>query len=198
VGAELGRELARRLGVEPAIIEYPSPGAAIDAVGTGWDVAFVAADPERETATAFTPPYVEIETTYLVRNGSRIQRVADADTAGVKIATGVTSGYTFVLRRQIRSAELVLLNNEDALEALQAGAVDAMAGLRFGLEQFARRVPGSRVLPDNFTLVRQAIAVPRANTEALTYVTEFVRDVVRSGLAADAIRRTGLPGARVP
>src|SRR5688572_12415602 len=52
VGAQLARELARRLGAEAVLIEYPTPGAVTDAVGKEWDVAFIAADPERAGAIA--------------------------------------------------------------------------------------------------------------------------------------------------
>src|SRR4051812_19122880 len=57
VGADLARELARRIGTTATLIEYPTPGAVTDAVGKEWDIAFVAADPDRATAIAFTAPY---------------------------------------------------------------------------------------------------------------------------------------------
>ena len=66
LGAELSKELARRLGVEVVLREYPSPGAITDVAGKEWDIAFVAADPDREDAMSFTAPYVELDATYLV------------------------------------------------------------------------------------------------------------------------------------
>jgi hypothetical protein len=86
VGAQLARELARRLGAEAVLVEYPTPGAVTDAVGKEWDVAFIAADPERTGTLAFTPAYVELDATYLVRDAS-IRTVADVDRAGATIAT---------------------------------------------------------------------------------------------------------------
>src|SRR5262245_35653110 len=79
VGTEIGRDLARRLGADVVFVPYPTPGAVTDAVAKEWDIAFVASDPERATAIAFTPAYVELDATYLVRGDSVIQRVADAD-----------------------------------------------------------------------------------------------------------------------
>jgi hypothetical protein len=41
------------------------------------------------------------------------------------------------------------------------------------------------------------LAVPRANTAALAYVTSFVADVKTSGFVTTAIEQTGLAGVRV-
>jgi ABC-type amino acid transport substrate-binding protein len=197
VGTQMARELARRLGTEAVLIEYPTPGAVTEGVGRDWDVAFIAADPERTGAIAFTPPYVELDATYLVREASPIRAVADVDRTGAKIATGRTSAYTLVLRRELTRAELVFPTEQDAIAGLQAGTITALAGLRFGLLEIAKRVPGLRVLPGNITRAQQAIALPKANTAALAFVTAFVADVKANGFVAGAIRQTGFTGARV-
>ena len=197
VAIDLARDLARRLGVAPVFVGYADPGAVTDAVGKEWDIAFVAADPDRAAAIAFTPAYLEIDATYLVPSASPARSVADLDRAGLRVATGARSAYTLFLRRALTRAELVFLTNDAAAAALQAGTVDAVAGLRFALLQSAARVPGSRVLPETFTRAQQAIGVPIAHRAALAYVTSFVADVKRSGVVADAIAQTGLAGASV-
>jgi polar amino acid transport system substrate-binding protein len=197
VGAQLARELARRLGAEAVLIEYPNPGAVTDGAGREWDVAFIAADPERTGTIAFTPAYVELDATYLVRDTSTVRTVADVDRAGAKIATGRTSAYTLVLRRELKLAEMVFPTEEEAIAGVQAGTIRALAGLRFGLLEMAARAPGTRVLAGNITRAQQAIAVPKANTAALAYVTAFVAEVKKSGFVAGAIRQTGLTGASV-
>jgi len=197
VGKEIGRHLAQRLGTEAVFIEYPTPGAVTDAVGKEWDIAFVAADPERMGAIAFTPPYVELDATYLVRGDSDIKSVADADRPGVTIATAATAAYTLVLKRDIHRASLVFPSNDDALSGLQAGTVTAVAGLRDTLTRNAARIPGSRVVADNFTRAQQAIAVPKANAAALAYLTSYLQELKQSGFIADAVRKTGFAGASV-
>jgi polar amino acid transport system substrate-binding protein len=195
VGKQIARALAERLGVEALFIEYPTPGAVTDAVGKDWDIAFVAADPDRAAAIVFTRPYVELDATYLVAGSSPIRSTTEVDRAGNRIATGATSAYTLVLKRELKAAELVLLNNDEALRGLAAGTVQAVAGLRYDLLQRAPTVPGSRVLPDAFTRAQLAIAVPKANTAALAYVSGFLDEMKRSGAIASAIQQTGLPGA---
>jgi polar amino acid transport system substrate-binding protein len=196
-GADLSRELARRFGVDAVFVEYPTPGAVTEAAGTAWDIAFVAADPDRVGAVAFTPPYVEIEATYLVRGDSPVRSTGDIDRVGMRVATGTTSAYTLVLKREIQHAELVLVSNDEAVRMLAAGKVDAAAGLRFNLVAAASRVPGSRVLADSFTTAQQAIAVPSGHTAALAYLAAFVDEMKRSGFIADAIAKSGFAGARV-
>src|SRR5205085_5285565 len=155
-----------------------------------WDVAFVAADPERMATIAFTPPYVELDATYLVPGGSDIRSVADADRSGITIATAATAAYTLVLKRDIRQATLVFVSNDDALERLQSGKVQAVAGLRDALLRSASRVPGAKVLPDNITRAQQAVAVPKANGAALAHLTSYLSNLKRSGFIADAVRKT--------
>jgi polar amino acid transport system substrate-binding protein len=58
-----------------------------DAVKTGvWDVAFLAAEPQRANEITFTAAYAEIESTYLVPPGSPLRTIADVDREGVRIA----------------------------------------------------------------------------------------------------------------
>jgi polar amino acid transport system substrate-binding protein len=197
VGREIGTELGRRLNTDVVFVEFPSPGAVADAVGTAWDVAFIAADPDRESAIAFTPPYVAIEAAFLVRAASPLRSPSDVDRAGVRIATGATSAYTLTLKRDLQHAELVFLNADEGARALAAGTVEAMAGLRFDLMARAAGDRELRVLPESFARAQQAVAVPRANSAALAYVTELLNDLKRSGAIAAMIQRTGLPGATV-
>ena len=59
VGPELGRELARRLGVKVAYVTYETAGRMADGVRSdAWDVAFLADDPARAEEIAFSRPYV--------------------------------------------------------------------------------------------------------------------------------------------
>lgn len=197
VGKELGRELARRLGTEVVFIDYPNPGAVTDAVSKGWDIAMVAADPDRAATIAFTPPYAELDATYLVPGTSPIRSVKDVDRTGITIATGATSAYTLVLKRELTRAELAFMPPDMAIQALQAGTVQAFANLRDTLVQLSPRVPGSRVLPDTFTRAQQAIAVPKDKNAALAYLTSFLAEVKRNGFVSAAIGRSGAIGASV-
>lgn len=197
VAMDVGRDLAKRFGTEVAFVEYPTPGAVTDAVGTAWDIAFVAADPDREAQIAFTPPYMALDATYLVRADSSIRSVHDVDRDGVKIATGATSAYTLLLKRELKRATLVFHTPDEAVKALQGRTADAAAGLRDALVKSAARVPGLRVLDDNFTRAQQAVAVPKGHSSVLSYMTGYLTEVKRSGFIAASIQRTGVIGVTV-
>ena len=71
VSVDLARELGRRLGVTVALVCFDSAGKLFEGVKSDvWEVAFMAIDPARSTEILFTPPYLLIEGTYLVRSDS--------------------------------------------------------------------------------------------------------------------------------
>src|ERR1700674_3363933 len=71
IAVDLARELAQRLSVPVEFITFDSAGRMAAGAQTGaWDVAFLAADPDRANEIIFTEPYLEIETTYLVNADS--------------------------------------------------------------------------------------------------------------------------------
>jgi extracellular solute-binding protein (family 3) len=59
VGFDLGKELARRIGVPFEPVVYPSPGAIIGGLKSGeWDLTFFGPSPERESVLNFTAPFL--------------------------------------------------------------------------------------------------------------------------------------------
>ena len=67
VGFDLGKELARRIGVPFEPVLYPSVGALLDSGKSGaWDVAFVGFSPARAKEWDFTALHVEVEFGYLI------------------------------------------------------------------------------------------------------------------------------------
>ena len=108
IAVDLARELARRLNVPMEIVSYDSAGQMADGAKAGkWDVAFLGADPDRANEIAFTAPYLEIDTTYLVPAGSSLRSLADVDREGVRIAVSEKSAYDLFLTRSLKHATLV-------------------------------------------------------------------------------------------
>ena len=86
VGFDLGKELARRLGVPFEPVLYPSVGALLDSGKSGaWDVAFVGFSPARAQEWDFTGLHLEVEFGYLIPAGSVISTMADVDRPGIRI-----------------------------------------------------------------------------------------------------------------
>src|SRR5262249_19303409 len=87
VAMELARGPAARLGIAVVPVEYPSPPSVLDGLKTGaWDMGFLGIDPARLAQADFSPPYLQVDSTYLVPAGSAIHTSADVDHPGVRIA----------------------------------------------------------------------------------------------------------------
>ncbi|MBM3356124.1 MAG: ABC transporter substrate-binding protein [Betaproteobacteria bacterium] len=199
VAVDLGKELARRLGVPAEIIGYPNPGALADAATSGaWDVGFLAAEPKRANEIAFTAAYVEIEATYLVPPGSPLKAVAEVDREGMRIAVPEKSAYELYLSRTLKHAQLARTQGADnAFKLLVSDKLDALAGLRPRLVKDHEKLPGSRILDGRFTAVQQAVGTPKARVAGAKYLREFVEDVKAAGLVAQLIEKNGVRGLTV-
>jgi polar amino acid transport system substrate-binding protein len=199
VAVEVARALASRLGIELVTVEYPSPPGVLEGLKVGaWDVGFLAIDPSRAAVVDFSPPYLQIDATYLVKEGSAIRNVADADQPAMRIAVTRKSVEEIVLSRALKRAELRSVETIAAgFELLRAGNADVLAAPRPALLQFSSRLPGFRVLDDRFHVAFGAIAVPKGQTERLAYITEFVEEAKASGVVQRAIERAGVRGVQV-
>jgi len=197
VASDMARELARRLDVGVAFLNFESPGKMADAVKT-WDVAFLGAEPARAGEIDFTPAYVEIEATYLVPPGSALKSIDDVDRAGVRISVSNRSAYDLYLSRALKHAELVRADGLDAsFDRFVADKLDALAGLRPRLILDVGRVPGARILDGRFTAIQQAIGTPKGRPAGAQYLREFVAEVKASGFVAELIERHGARGLSV-
>jgi polar amino acid transport system substrate-binding protein len=199
VAADLGRELAKRLGVEVELVPYPNPGALADTAKSGvWDVGFLGAEPQRASEIDFTAAYVEIEATYLVPPGSKLQKISDVDKKGVRIAVPERSAYELYLTRSIKNAELVRFKGGDnAFKEFVDGKLDALAGLRPRLVTDQENLAGSRILDGNFTAVQQAAGTPKGRSAGFRYLREFIEEVKETGRVAKAIEENNVRGLTV-
>ena len=199
VAPDMARAVATRLGVPIKYVTFNSPGELADQAGKGvWDVGLIGAEPQRAETIAFTSAYVEIEATYLVPAGSRLQTIADVDAPGVRIAVAGRSAYGLWLDRNIRHAELVRADSlGGATEQFVQGKLEALAGLRPGLLADLGKLPGARIIEGKFSAVQQAIGTAKRNTAGAAYLSGFVEDAKASGLVARLIERHKVRGLSV-
>jgi polar amino acid transport system substrate-binding protein len=199
VSVDLARELGRRLAIPVDLVPYDAAGKVVEAIETGaWDVAFLAVDPERAAAIAFTAPYVVIEGTYAVPAGSPLRAIEDVDREGVRIAVGAKSAYDLYLARTLKHARLVRApTSPAAIELFQKENLEAVAGVKQPLLQLAARDRGVRVLEGRFMAIEQAMGIPRGRDDAARYLRSFVEDVKASGFVARALEKSGQRDATV-
>lgn len=199
VAVDIARALAKRIGTELVAVEYPSPPAVLGGLkDDAWDIGFLAIDPSRATVVNFSPPYLQIDATYLVPDDSSIRNSTDADQPGVRIAVTSKSVEEIVLSRLLKRAELRSVDTISAgFDLLRAKNADVLAAPRPALLPLSSRLPGSRVLGDRFHAAFGAIAVPKGQTGRLAYITEFVEEAKAAGLVQRAIEGAGVRGVQV-
>ncbi len=199
VGGELARELARRLGVTLAYVDFDTAGKAADAVKLGAvDLVFLAVDPARAADIAFSAPYVQIEGTYMVPANSPLKAIGDFDRPGVRIAVGLKSAYDLFLTREIRQATLVRAPTSiAAVEKFRAEKLEAVAGVKNPLMAIAAKDPSMRVIEGNFMVIGQASGVPKARVNAAAYLKDFIEEMKASGFVAKALKDSGVSDATV-
>ena len=194
VPVDLGRELARRLGVPVDYVLYENSGQITDAAARGeWDVTFVPTDVERAKKLAFGPIYNVADATYLVRAGSPIQTAEQLDQPGVKVAAVANTTTMRGAVRTLKNTTVVGYQSVDEIIALLSkGEIDAFANLRDQLVPLSARIPGSHVLPGAFQQTKTAIAVPLGRPSALAYASSFLDDVKTSGVLRRILDDHGL------
>ncbi len=198
VGYELGKELARRLGVPYEPVVYPKNAEVQAAMKAGnADVAFTNASAARQKEMDFGPPFLLIELGYLVPAGSPIASTADIDQKGRRIGVAAGSTSQSTLSRDLNNAEVVpAATNLNGAELLAAGKIDAFATNKATLFELAERVPGLKVLPDRWGEERHAIAIPKGREQGLPVIKAFTEDAIAQGLVKAAMDRAGLRGAK--
>ena len=193
----MAHALATLLDCPVEYVQFPSPGSVADAAPKdAWDIGNIGADPARAEFIHFTKAYCEIESTCLLPPNSTIASFADVDKPGIRIASKARAAYTLWLERNLQHAELVLFDSIDAsFDGFVSEQMDVLAGLRPRLLEDEQRLAGSRLLPDKFAAVQQAIGTPSTRSSAgITWLKSFVEAAKTSGLVQAFIDQHGVTG----
>lgn len=121
---------AQALGVKLSFIRTNVAGrvASLQARKVDITVAAFTPTPSRAITVAFTNPYATDGTRLLVAGNSHFSSPADLNKHNIRIAAGRGSTTNLVVAKQLPKAQVVLLSgDEDALQALAVGQVDAVA-----------------------------------------------------------------------
>ena len=199
VTIRLGTVLAQKLGVPIEFVPYLATGEIQGSAASGaWDVSFMPVDEERKKFVDFGNAYHLLQSTYLVAPGSAIKTVAEANSAGVRIA-GAKDTATFRASNKAspNATHISLAGVDAAVDAMRAGQADAIALSRESLTGLAAKIPGARVLDGGFLNSTTAVAVPKGHPEALAYASAFIEEAKSSGLVRRALDDMGLTASQV-
>jgi polar amino acid transport system substrate-binding protein len=197
VGYDLGKELARQLGVPYEPVVFSRNAEVLDAVKTGAvDAAFTNGSAARANDMDFGPSYLESDLGYLVAKESRVAGPDDVDVKGVHVGVTAGSSSDAVLSRDLKNAEVVRVPAiRLAPGLLMAGSIDVFATNKATLFELAEQAPGAKVLEGRWGVERHAIAIPKGRDEGMAFVRKFTEDVKAQGLVDAAIARSGLRAA---
>lgn len=191
ITVELANKLAAESQREARFVTWPTAGQVVDAaLQDQWDIAFLAIDPAREDKLRFTPPYVTIESSAMVKKESEIRSVQEMDREGVVINVGKGAAYELYLIRTLKHATMrQYATSQEAIQAFIHGEGDMAAGIRQPLEQAAQENPALSVLPDSFSQIRQAICVPRNAPQHYEFICRCLSSWIADGTIAGMVKR---------
>lgn len=199
VGFDLGRELARSIGVPFEPVLYQSIGALLDSgKAGGWDVAFIGFSPARTKEWDYAPVHLEVEFGYLVPGGSSISTMADVDRPAIRVAAQDRSLPDIFLSHTLKNAQVVRApSNAGALEMVKSASADAFFSIKPTLFEMSNQLPGSRVLEGRPGIDPHAMAMPKGRDLGVAYARRFIEHAKSEGLVKAAIERAGLRGVVV-
>ncbi len=129
---------------------------------------------------------------------SPLRTIQDVDRDGVRIAVGNRSAYDLYLTRTLKRAQLVRVpTSPEAIDVFLTDKLEAAAGVKQPLLQFAKTHPNVRVMEGRFMAIEQAVAVPRGRAAALRFAQATLDDLIASGFVAAELERTGQRDALV-
>ena len=195
----IARALAARMGVELHLVGHPAPPVLIKCLQAGeCDVGFLGLTQARTKDVDYAPPHIMVPFTYLVPPNSPIRTIADADKPGVRIAVVRNHASTHALEHILKHAKMIdVAIPDEAFELIRSGKADAYASPRPPIQEYAKQLPGSRVLDGHYGANRQSIALAKGQAARLAYVSAFVEEAKANGVIQKAIDGAGNRGIEV-
>jgi len=204
VAEPVARFIGQKLGATVEPVMYPNPEAYQQSFGKGeWDIAIgpsVLAPADKADSTA---DLWVISLVYVAAPGKEFPDIASVDKAGVKIGTIRGAPSDRVLTREIKAAEVVRIPLSptiaaDAAELLRSGKADVFGADSGVGYPAAEALPGAKVVPGAFAMVRVAAALPKGrSTAGQTALAALVEQAKQSGVVQKAIDAKGLKGVNV-
>ena len=200
---DLVKELARRLGVPYKLTSAPDARSVIDGLSNHTaDIGFLAYDETRAREVDFGAAFLVMFNSYLVRSDSPIQKSADVDRAGIKVAAVKGQTQELFVSSHLKNAQVRVFQTmppqSEVERLLTSGEVDAFAiNRQRSLDAQAASDSRLRALSDSFMEVDQSFVVEKGARAKLEAIEKFVAEVRGSGFVKSSIERAGLTGVDV-
>lgn len=196
VSPDLARAIAADLGIKAVMVPFKGPGEAADALAEdAWDIANIAAEPERAKTICFSPAYCEIQATYMLPPESTITSIDQVDQSGHRISVKARAAYDLWLTDHLKHAELIRVDTiDESFDTFKRDNLEVLAGLRPALLKQQAKLPGATILDESFTAVQQSVGCKPGNEATAAYLKNFVTDSIKNGLIESLIEKHGVTG----
>jgi len=196
VSPDLAKALANELNIEYKLIPFKRPGELADAViDDVWDIGNIANESERAKSITFSHPYTLIESTFLVRESSKINSLKDVDKKDVRIAVAERSAYDLWLTENIKNAELIRAKSIDlSFKIFEDNSYEVLAGLKPRLIDDLKNTKNCKILPDAFTFIKQCIGSKPGNPEAEKFINNFIEKNTKNGFVESLLLKHNVLG----
>ena len=193
---DVGREMARRLGVPVRMQVYPRVAEVLAALQRGdADITITNATSERQVFLDFAPTMVSLELGVLVRNGVSLKSVDEFDALPLKVGVSQGSSSQRTLEARLKNAQVVPQPTlQAAAAALRAGTIDAFATNKAILFELSAAVPGSRLLEGRWGLEHLALGTGKGREVGMAWLRAFNDSMMVEGHVSRAAARAGLMG----
>ena len=195
VGYEIGKELARRLGIPYEPVIYQTPKLLVDDIESdNWDVAFIARSSSRQEIMKFSKTYLSLEQGFLVPADSPIKTMNEVDRPGIRI--GVPAGGSIIPRvaSVLSDEKLIEVSMPRAADLISSGAVDVFSANKGNLYEISDQLSGSRVLDGYFSIDEFALGIPMGREIGMSFFHQFIEEIESQGLIEAASKRAGVRG----
>lgn len=189
--ADLARELARDLGVEPVFVDSSFIGVGNDLARGNCDLAIFAAAPQHSDKLRFVPPHLRSDL-YAVATRGGIKGWADMDRKGAVVAVTKGTAQEVLLRERLRNATLLVVDEPlpRAQDVEHKHADVFVTDYPYSLRMlqtagWARLVvpPGSTPSPP------YSWSVPAGDDRWYARLEHFIREIKKDGRLLTAARR---------
>lgn len=196
VSPDLAKALANELNIEYKLIPFKRPGELADAViDDVWDIGNIANESERAKSITFSHPYTLIESTFLVRESSKINSLKDVDKKDVRIAVAERSAYDLWLTENIKNAELIRAKSIDlSFKIFEDNSYEVLAGLKPRLIDDLKNTKNCKILPGAFTFIKQCIGSKPGNSEAEQFINNFIEKNTKNGFIESLLLKHNVLG----
>ena len=196
VSPDLAKALANELNIEYKLIPFKRPGELADAVRDDvWDIGNIANESERAKSITFSHPYTLIESTFLVRESSKINSLKDVDKKDVRIAVAERSAYDLWLTENIKNAELIRAKSIDlSFKIFEDNSYEVLAGLKPRLIDDLKNTKNCKILPGAFTFIKQCIGSKPGNPEAEKFINNFIEKNTKNGFIESLLLKHNVLG----